>query len=72
MLRGISGRGIAEWALERRADARMAALDGNDPRPHLPGRIVANVLGVAALEVGNPMVLVVLVKAHNAPGRHGA
>jgi hypothetical protein len=50
----------------------MAALDGNDPRAHLPGRIVANVLRVAALEVGNPMVLVVLVKPHDAPGRHGA
>jgi hypothetical protein len=33
---------------------------------------MANVLRVAALEVGHPMALVVPVKAYDAPGRHNA
>ena len=53
----LGGWATAQWALERCAYARVAALDGNYPGAHLPGRIVTNVLGVAALEVGHPMVL---------------
>jgi hypothetical protein len=43
---------------------------GDDPRSHLPRRIVPNVLAVAALEIGNPMLLFILVKTDNAAFDH--
>ena len=64
------GRGITQPTLERRADARTAALDGNDPWPHLPGRIVSHVLRMAALELGHPVPFVVLSEADDTPRRH--
>ena len=36
------------------------------PRPPLPGRIVADVLIVTALEFGHPVVLLILMKSGDA------
>jgi hypothetical protein len=44
-----------------------AALIGNDPRTHLPGRVVPDVLGMSTLQVGYPVTLVVLVKGDDPP-----
>jgi hypothetical protein len=65
----VGGR-VAAYALERRPDSLAAPLEGNHPRPHLPGWIVTHVLRVAALEVSHPVILLVLMKAHDSPGNH--
>lgn len=41
---------------------------GDDPRAGRPRRIVAHVLSVATLEVGDPMALLIPMKADNPPG----
>ena len=40
------------------------------PLPHLPGRVVPHVLAVAALELGDPVSLLVLMEAGD-PALHG-
>lgn len=42
-----------------------------DPRPVLPGRSVPDVLLVAALQLGHPISLFVLMKANDAPSGPG-
>jgi len=39
---------------------------GHHPRPVLPRRIVAHVLGVPALEIGDPMLFFVLMESDDA------
>ena len=39
---------------------------GRHPRPHLPGRRVADVLGMAARELGDPLPLGILVESDDA------
>ena len=48
------------------AKVGRAALRSNHPRPVLPRRIVADMLGVAALEVGDPIAVLVLMKGNNS------
>lgn len=47
------------------------AFGGEDPGAESPGWVVADVLGVAALEVGDPVGLVVLVKGDDFAFGHG-
>jgi len=54
--------GIAVLALEFVAEAGGAAFGGEDPGAESPGRVMADMLGVPAREVGNPVGLLVLVK----------
>jgi hypothetical protein len=58
---------VAEQALELRAEVLGTAFGGRDPEPDLPGRIVSNVLGVPALELGDPMSFLVLMVTNNRP-----
>ncbi len=55
----LIARGTREFA----ADVRGATFGGEDPGAEGPGRVVADVLGVAALQVGDPVGLLVLVES---------
>jgi hypothetical protein len=54
---------VALFAVERLADHRSAAFGGLRPRAALPGRVVADMLGVSTGEVGDPVGIFVLVEA---------
>ena len=54
---------IALFALEFDADAAPASLRSDYPRAHLKRRLMANVLGVRAFELGDPVAVVVLMKS---------
>lgn len=54
--------GVAFLALKRASDHRRAAFRRDDPRTINPWRIVARVLEVAAVKLGHPVTLRVLVK----------
>jgi hypothetical protein len=45
------------------SDARLSAFGSDNPGTRLPGRIVPDVLGMTAFEVGDPVLVVILVKA---------
>ena len=47
-------------------DARLATFGSDDPRTALPGRVVPDVLGMTTFEVGDPVAVLILVKADNA------
>jgi hypothetical protein len=47
-------------------DARLAAFRRDDPGTVLPGRIVPDVLGMTTFEVGDPVVVLILVKSDDA------
>ena len=53
----------AEAALEQRADPSFSALGVDDPFTHLERRVVAHVALMAAVELGDPVAVVVLVEA---------
>jgi hypothetical protein len=53
---------IASGTREFVAEVGGAALGGEEPGAKSPGRVVADVLGVAALEVGDPVEVGVLVE----------
>ncbi len=57
---------VAPDAVEPHPEPAAAALGGHDSRAALPGRIVADVLVVPALQLGAPMFLLVLVKTCNS------
>lgn len=46
---------------------RLPPLGTQHPGTNLPGRIVPHVLGVPALQVGDPVPLVIEMKTHDAP-----
>lgn len=52
------------------AEVGVAALGGDNPRTVRPGRVMANMLGVATLEVGDPVAVIVLMKADDFTLRH--
>jgi hypothetical protein len=56
---------VALDAVETDAEAAAAALWGDDPRATFPGRVVADVLVVAALQFGYPVPLRVLVEVRD-------
>lgn len=58
--------GAALLAVQFRADAPAPAFRGDHPRPVDPRRPVPHVLRMAALEIGNPIVSFVLMKADDA------
>ena len=58
---------LAGDALQPLANHAGPAVVGENPRTHLPRRVVAHVLGVAALQVGHPVILGVLVKTDDLP-----
>lgn len=63
----LRGRGlVAETAVQDRAQPGLARLGREYPRPHLPGGIVADVLGVAAFQIGDPVCLVILMEADDS------
>jgi hypothetical protein len=43
----------------------FSSLLGRNPFSHLPRRVVPDVLGVTAIEISDPVVLVVLMKAND-------
>jgi len=53
------------------AKLRGAALFGLDPGTALPGRVVADVPGVSAGEIGDPVMLFVLMEAGDWLGHAG-
>lgn len=53
------------------SDARLAAFGSDDPGTVLPGWIVPDVLGMTAFEVGDPVVVLILVKADDAALNRG-
>jgi len=59
-------KGVALHAVERHADESGPRFLRQDPRPVLPRRIMSDVLGMAALEFGNPVLLFVLMESNNA------
>ncbi len=61
MIRRLAG--IAFLAVERLADLPHSASVGGDPGPQDPGRVMADVLKMPARQLGDPMVLVVLMVA---------
>jgi hypothetical protein len=61
---------IALAAREPGPDSAASSFGGQYPRPHLPGRRVPEVLGVATLQLRHPVLLVVLPKADDLPVRH--
>jgi len=63
--------GVALLARKQVTEHRCAPVCGSRPWAVDPGRIVANVLEVAAFELGNPVVFPVNVKAGDA-SVHGA
>jgi hypothetical protein len=48
-------------------DEALSSCFGGDPWPDLPRRIVADVLGVTAVEVGDPVLFLVLMKTNDPP-----
>src|SRR5688572_1272216 len=56
----------AGHAMQDGSDARLAAFGSDDPGTVLPGRIVPDVLGMTTFEVGDPVVVLILVKADDA------
>lgn len=58
--------GITLQADQRLTEHAGAALLGDDPGSQLPRRVVADMHGVAALEVRDPMPFLVAVKADDA------
>jgi len=77
----VEGLHIALAARKYLAESLCTTFLRDYPRPIGPWRIVANVLVVAALELGHPMALFVLVEAHDpsihvehaqGPEQHGA
>jgi hypothetical protein len=67
-LRGARRLIAAEGAVEVGAEVLAAALFGGDPFAELEGGLVAEVLGVAAVEVGDPVGVLVLVVAGDGGG----
>ena len=68
--RGIAGRDasgafVAAPAFQNAAQAALPALLGSNPGPNLPGRVMAHMLGVPALELRDPVLLLVLVVPHD-------
>ena len=62
--RPVAGRaGVAFFTLQQPTDRFRAAFRGHDPGAIDPGRVVANMLIVAACKLRDPMALVVLVEA---------
>jgi hypothetical protein len=55
--------GVALGAEEKLGEMGASALFGCDPGTHLPGRPMADMLGVAAGEIGHPISKFVLMKA---------
>src|SRR6478736_806455 len=54
---------IAANALELRSEQLLTAARCDDPWPHLPRRIVPNVLRMPARELGDPVPFVVLMES---------
>ena len=63
---------VAFLAVEFVADVTPAAFFGNDPLARSPRWIVTRVLRVAAVELGHPMRLIVLMKRGYAADQRGA
>ena len=56
--------------LHHRSHPFRAARFGDDPLSHLPGWVVAHVLGMATVQFGYPAPLGILMKARDAALRH--
>ena len=54
---------ITTQTVEQLAEVRLPSRVGRDPRPQLPRRTMPHMLPVSACEIGNPVALLVLVKA---------
>ena len=57
--------GVTLDTVELMAEKVVAAFLRSHPGPHGPGRVVADVLSVAAVEVRYPIAVFVLMKADN-------
>jgi hypothetical protein len=56
---------VALFALKLDTEAALPALRGRHPRTLLPGRTMAHVLRVAALKLGHPVGVFVLMEAND-------
>ena len=54
---------ITTQTVEQLAEVRLPSRVGRDPRPQLPRRTVPHMLPMSACEIGNPVALLVPVKA---------
>jgi hypothetical protein len=70
--RGSGGGLFAHPALQHRPHEPRASRLGRGPGAHLPGRIVADVPRVAALQLGRPVAVAVLPEAGDAARDAGA
>ena len=59
-----SGR-VTFDAIEQMTEPAGSSLGSGDPNSHLPRRIVPDVLTVTALQIRDPVTLLVQVEAHN-------
>jgi len=57
---------VTDDAVQRGTQPAATALLRQDPRPHLPWRIVAHVLIVTALQFGDPVAGLVLMESGDA------
>ena len=70
-VRGLARiRLVALSARQKRPEPSSAPFDRHNPGPYLPGWRVPNVLGVTALELGDPVPVHILSKADNASFGH--
>jgi hypothetical protein len=56
---------VALFALKLDTEAALPALRGRHPRTLLPGRTMAHVLRVAALKLGHPVGVLVLMETYD-------
>lgn len=56
---------LAPHAVQFHAQPAGSALGGHDPITRHPGRLVSDVLGMAAFQIGHPVPLVVLMVTHD-------
>lgn len=67
--KNLSALGEAFHTPEGFANEALTPGCGCYPRPHLPRRVMAHMLGVTAFEVCHPMFLIVLMESDDLP-RH--
>jgi hypothetical protein len=63
--RNLAGKFVAPHAVQFLAEPTCTPLTGSDPGPFPPGRIIADVLPVSALKLGDPVTISVDMVAND-------
>ena len=71
LARGERGNLLTEDAVQRRPEKAFSSLRGDNPGAELPRGVVPHVLRVSALQVGDPVLLHVLMKTDDATVHDG-